>query len=227
MKDKLRLREYWTIWLLLACFCVMGLVVLLRWRAAVRDLPDGVGRPLTQQEQAEVIARNSPLTTYAYLSPNADFPREDAIRKITIHHMAGDIALERLGEVFGEQDRQASSNYAVDGQGRVALYVEEGNRSWASSSPSNDHQAVTIEVANDETGGNWHVSDTAYNALIDLCVDICRRNGIKELTWTGDDTGTLTIHKMFNEKTQCPGPYLESRMPDLAEEVTRRLMEDS
>lgn len=227
MKEKLRFREYWTIWLLLACFCAMGAVVLLRWRSAVRDLPDGVGRPLTQEEQAEVIARNSPLASYAYLSPNADFPREQPIRKITIHHMAGDIALERLGEVFGEQDRQASANYAVDGQGRVALYVEEKDRAWTSSSPDNDHQAVTIEVANDETGGDWHVSDTAYAALIDLCVDICRRNGIQELTWTGDDTGTLTIHKMFNENTQCPGPYLESRMADIAEEVTRRLMEDS
>lgn len=227
MKEKLRFREYWTIWLLLACFCVMGAVVLLRWRSAVRDLPGGVGRPLTQEEQAEVIARNSPLAAYAYLSPNADFPREQPIRKITIHHMAGDIALERLGEVFGEQDRQASANYAVDGQGRVALYVEEKDRAWTSSSPDNDHQAVTIEVANDETGGDWHVSDTAYTALIDLCVDICRRNGIRELTWTGDDTGTLTIHKMFNANTQCPGPYLESRMADIAEEVTRRLMEDS
>ncbi len=226
MKEKLRFREYWQIWLLLACFCVMGLAVLLRWRAAVRDLPDGVGRPLAAQEQAEVIARNSPLAAYAYLSPNADFPREQPIRKITIHHMAGDIALERLGEVFGEQDRQASANYAVDGQGRVALYVEEANRAWTSSSPDNDHQAVTIEVANDETGGDWHVSDAAYEALIELCVDICRRNGMEELTWTGDETGSLTIHKMFNENTQCPGPYLEGRMPDIAAEVTRRLLED-
>lgn len=222
-----RKREFLGIWLLLASFCLLAAASLLSWRLAASNIPEIVGRTLTEEERAEVIARNSPLISYAYLSPNADFPREQPIRKITIHHMAGDIALERLGEVFGEQDRQASANYAVDGQGRVALYVEEKDRAWTSSSPDNDHQAVTIEVANDETGGDWHVSDTAYAALIDLCVDICRRNGIRELTWTGDDTGTLTIHKMFNENTQCPGPYLESRMADIAEEVTRRLMEDS
>ncbi|MCM1237239.1 MAG: N-acetylmuramoyl-L-alanine amidase [Ruminococcus flavefaciens] len=221
MKDQFR--EYRSVWLLLAGFCVLAAVVLLSWHSAVRGLPDTVGRTLTQQELAEVIGRNSPLTGYVYLSPNADFPRENAIQKITIHHMADDIALERLGEVFAEQDRQASSNYAIDGQGHVALYVEESNRAWTSSSPDNDHQAVTIEVANDQIGGDWHVSDAAYEALIQLCVDICRRNGIQELVYTGDETGNLTIHKMFNPDTECPGPYLESRMPDIAAEVNRRL----
>lgn len=224
MREKLR--EYRDVCLLLLAFCALALIVLLTWRGTVRGLPDTVGRTLTQQELADVLARNSPLTDYVYLSPNASFPREDEIRKITIHHMADDIPLERLGEVFAQQDRQASSNYAVDGRGRVALYVEEANRAWTSSSPDNDHQAVTIEVANDETGGNWHVSDAAYDGLIELCVDICRRNGIEKLVYTGDDTGNLTIHKMFNPDTECPGPYLESRMPDIAAEVTRRLAEE-
>ena len=87
----------------------------------------------------------------------------------------------------------------------------------------NDSRAVTIEVANDETGGMWHVSDAAYNSLIDLCVDICRRNDIIELDFTGDADGNLTIHKMFDSNTQCPGPYLESRMKDIADEVNRQL----
>lgn len=225
MREKFR--AYWDVCLLLAAFLAAAAVVLLTWRSTVRGLPDNVGRNLTVQERADVVSRNSPLTSYVYLSPNADFPREGEVRKITIHHMAGDISLERLGEVFAEQDRQASSNYAVDGYGRVALYVEESNRAWTSSSPDNDHQAVTIEVANDETGGNWHVSDTAYETLIRLCVDICRRNGIEELVYTGDQRGNLTIHRMFNPDTECPGPYLEGKMPDIAAEVNRRLAEKS
>lgn len=223
MREKFR--AYWDVCLLLAAFCAAVVIVLLNWGSVVRGLPDNVGHSLTQQELAEVMGRNSPLTCYVYLSPNATFPRQDSIKKITIHHMADDIPLERLGEVFAEQDRQASSNYAIDGQGRVALYVEEGNRAWTSSSPDNDHQAVTIEVANDETGGNWHVSDAAYGALIELCADICRRNGIRELVYTGDERGNLTIHRMFNPDTLCPGPYLEGRMPDIAAEVNRALKE--
>lgn len=223
MKEKLR--GYGDVCLLLLALCAAAAVVLLNWRGTVRGRPDTVGRTLTQQELADIMGRNSPLTSYVYLSPNADFPREGTVCKITIHHMADNIPLERLGEVFAEEDRQASSNYAIDGRGRVALYVEEGNRAWTSSSPDNDHQAVTIEVANDETGGNWHVSDAAYGALIELCVDICRRNGIQELVYTGDERGNLTIHKMFNPDTECPGPYLEGRMPDIAAAVNRALKE--
>ena len=100
--------------------------------------------------------------------------------------------------------------------------MEEANRSWASSSPENDHAAVTIEVANEETGGSWRVSDQAYEALIALCTDICRRNGMEELVYTGDASGSLTIHKMFAD-TECPGPYLESRMEEIAETVSKNL----
>lgn len=226
MKKMAKKPEFLSVWVLLSLFCmlaagVLGLSVLSRF-----SLPDTVGRVLTDGERAEVVARNSPLTEYVFLTPNADFPRAGRVQKITIHHMAGDLALEALGDSFARRDRKASANYAIDSQGRVGLYVEEANRAWTSSSKDNDDLAVTIEVANDETGGDWHVSDAAYEALIELCVDICRRNGMEELTWTGDETGSLTIHKMFNENTQCPGPYLEGRMPDIAAEVTRRLLED-
>lgn len=218
-----RTKEFRSIWLLLLGFCAAAAVVLTLCLTFSAALPDTVGRKLTAEEKAEVIGRNSSLVDYVYLSPNANFPRENEIRKITIHHMAGDFALEDLGETFSRRDRRASSNYAIDTDGRVALYVEEENRAWTSSSRENDGQAVTIEVANDELGGDWHVSDEAYAALIDLCTDICRRNGIEQLQFTGDADGNLTIHKMFSRGTECPGPYLESRMEEIAAEVNERL----
>lgn len=207
---------------LLAAFCVLAAVTLAGAYQARQALPPYVGKDLTEEEAAEVIARNSPLTSYVRLSPNADFPREEKITKITIHHMGADLTLDALGASFGRRDRGASANYGIDSDGNVGLYVEEANRSWASSSPENDHAAVTIEVANEETGGNWRVSDRAYEALIALCTDICRRNGMEELVYTGDANGSLTIHKMFAD-TECPGPYLESRMEEIAETVSKNL----
>lgn len=218
--------EFHCIWLMLAGFCIAAGAVLILCLLFRSQIPDTVGRKLTETEKSEVIEGNSPLTEYVYLSPNADFPRGDVIRKVTIHHMAGDMTLEELGDSFAQQDRRASANYAIDSQGRVGLYVEEANQSWASSSPENDSQAVTIEVANDEVGGDWHVSDTAYKRLLDLCEDICRRNGIQELRYTGDETGNLTLHSMFYSETECPGPYLKSRMDEIASEVNRRLNGD-
>lgn len=219
----MRKSEFRSVWLLLLLFCAAAAVVLALCRTTQAGMPDTVGRKLTAEEQAEITARNSPLTSYIYLSPNADFPRGDTIRKVTIHHMAGDFTLENVGTVFARQDRRASANYGIDSAGRVALYVEEGNRAWSSSSQANDDQAVTIEVANDEIGGEWHVSDAAYAALLDLCEDICRRNGIRALRYTGDAGGTLTLHCMFSDGTECPGPYLKGRMGEIAETVNSRL----
>lgn len=165
---------------------------------------------------------NSKLATYIKLSPNCNTPRNHKIDKITIHHMAANGSVETCGEYFSNVAIRSSANYGIGSDGRIGLYVDEANRAWTSSSPSNDHRAVTIEVANDGGAPNWHVSDKALAATIDLCVDICRRNGIKALNFTGDATGNLTMHKYF-VATSCPGPYLESKFPYIAKEVNRRL----
>ena len=166
--------------------------------------------------------QNSSLVDYVKLSPNCSKPRNKKIQKITIHHMAGNLSVETCGNVFSRKQRYASSNYGIGTDGRVGLYVDEENRSWCSSSPENDHQAITIEVANDVIGKDWHISDIAFDKLILLCVDICKRNGIKKLNYTGDKTGNLTMHKWF-AATACPGPYLESRFEDIASLVNEHL----
>lgn len=165
---------------------------------------------------------NSKLVDYAIISPNKSSPRSNTIKKITIHHMAGNLTIEECGKMFARPDRQANSNYSVGTDGRVGMYVEEKDRSWCSSSPENDHQAITIEVANCTGAPEWRVSDAALEKLIELCTDICRRNNIKKLNFTGDTTGNLTMHKWF-AATACPGPYLESKFPYIADEVNKRL----
>ena len=163
---------------------------------------------------------NSSLVCYTKLSPFHSGQRTHAISKITIHHMAGNLSVETCGNVF--QSSESSSNYGVGTDGRRAMYVEEKNRSWASCSAWNDNRAVTIEVANCKSGGDWPVSDKALASLIELCVDICKRNGMKKLEYTGDENGSLTIHSMF-APTACPGPYLKSKLTYIANEVTKQL----
>lgn len=165
---------------------------------------------------------NSSLISYTKISPNRTSPRRQPIRKITIHHMAGNLTVEQCGVVFAPTSRRASSNYGIGTDGRIGMYVEEKDRAWTSSSPDNDNQAVTIEVANNTLGPNWTVSDKAMTSLIDLCVDICKRNGIQRLNFTGDKTGNLTMHCYF-KSTLCPGPYLKSKFPYIASEVNKRL----
>ena len=106
--------------------------------------------------------------------------------------------------------------------------MEEKDRSWCSSSRSNDNRAVTIEVASD-TVHPYKVTDQAYSALIDLLVDICRRNGIKALLWKGDksligqvDKQNMTVHRWFANKA-CPGDYLYNLHGQIAAQVNERL----
>lgn len=165
---------------------------------------------------------NSSLVNYTKLSPNCTKPRGRKITKITVHHVAGVTTVEALGNLFANASRKASSNYGIGSDGRVGLYVDEANQAWTSSNSENDSQAVTIEVSNSQKGGNWPVSDKVLAKLIDLVTDICQRNGIEKLNYTGDKNGNLTRHNMF-AATACPGPYLQSKFPYIAEEVNKRL----
>lgn len=169
---------------------------------------------------------NSSLVSYTKISPWKTSPRNHLIDTITIHCVVGQCTVATLGEVF--QTKQASSNYGIGKDGKIGMYVEEKDRSWCSSSGSNDNRAITIEVASDTTEP-YAVSSFAYTALIDLCADICRRNGIKELKWKGDksligqvDKQNMTVHRWFANKS-CPGTYLYERHGDIAAKVNKKL----
>ena len=171
---------------------------------------------------------NSPLVEYTKISPNKTSPRNHAIDTISIHCVVGQCSLETLGSIFSNRERQASCNYGVDKDGRIGMYVEEKDRSWCTSSSSNDNRAITIEVASDTTHP-YKVTDAALNGLIKLLVDICKRNNIKELKWKGDpslighpDQQNMTVHRWFANKS-CPGDYLYNLHPYIAKEVNKKL----
>ena len=175
-----------------------------------------------------MVFTNSPLVKYTKISPNKTVNRKNKIDTITIHCVVGQCSVETLGYVFADPDREASSNYGVGYDGKIGMYVEEKDRSWCSSNAANDHRAITIEVASD-TYHPYAVNDKAYNALIELVADICKRNNIKELKWKADksligqpDKQNMTVHRWFDTKS-CPGDYLYNRMGDIAEKVNKKL----
>ena len=174
---------------------------------------------------------NSPLVSYTRISPNRTINRNHAIDTITIHCVVGQCSVETLGNIFAPESRQASCNYGIGADGRIGMYCEEKDRSWCSSNAANDHRAVTIEVASD-TKHPYAVNDKAYAALIDLCTDICKRNGIKKLLWKADksligqvDKQNMTVHRWFANKS-CPGDYLYNRHSEIAELVNKRISTD-
>ena len=166
----------------------------------------------------------SKLVNYTQISPNRNSPRNHKIDRITPHCVVGQCSVEALGNLFANSGREASSTYGIGADARVGMYCPEEDRPWTSSSPANDHRAITIECASDTYypyAFNWVV----YMKLVDLCVDICQRYGKTKLLWLGtdnyepkDNEMLLTVHRWY-ASTQCPGDWLMERMSDLASRV--------
>ena len=172
---------------------------------------------------------NSSLVSYTKISPNKTINRNHPIDTITIHCVVGQCTAESLGNHFANPSLGASSNYGVDRDGRIGLYVEEKDRSYCTSNAANDHRAITIEVASD-TSHPYAVTNAAYEALIKLVADICKRNNIKKLVWSTNKFDrvnhingcNMTVHRDYANKS-CPGQYLYDRHGDIANRVNKIL----
>lgn len=176
---------------------------------------------------------NSKLVVYTKLSPHCTKPRQGKIKGISIHTMAGPGSVEGCGQVF--QTSEASSHYGIGPDGRIGQYVLEENRAWCCSHKV-DHEVVTIEVSSIQAYREpYECTAKAYESLIDLCVDICQRNGIKELIWKEGKqycpafTGNWAVCNMVphryttNKGKSCPGNYLFGKYGEIAERVNARL----
>lgn len=172
---------------------------------------------------------NSKLVNYTRISPNRSVNRNHKIDTVSIHCVVGQCSVETLGSIFASTSKEASSNYGIGYDGRIGMYVEEKDRSWCTSSASNDNRAITIEVASD-TYHPYRVNDAAYKSLIKLLVDICKRNGIKKLVWSTNKSKrmnhlngcNMTVHRDYANKS-CPGDYLYNLHGQIAKEVNAQL----
>ena len=158
------------------------------------------------------------------------------IRRITWHHVAGNLPIETIRNVL--QGANISATYGVQ-DNQIGQYICEDNRPWTSSNAVNDNQAITIEISNDESvmarpGNNtlngrvetvaqrgdrlgWPISAASYETAIRLTVDCMQRNNMPPLV-VGE---TLTWHSMFSA-TNCPGPWIMERLQQIADECNRR-----
>ena len=160
---------------------------------------------------------NSSLVTYRHITSHKTKGRGGhKIDKIFVHHMAANLSVKQCGSVF--DNRQASAHYGVNGTA-IGQYVDEADTAWHCGNFSMNQRSIGIELAND--GGsstNWHVADSTIHTAIKLIADICLRNGIQKINYTGDLNGNLCMHKWV-VSTSCPGPYLATQFKKIADGV--------
>ena len=172
---------------------------------------------------------NSNLSCMRVISPNRNSPRNHKIDAITIHCVVGQMGVEALCNEFSRESKGASCNYGIGYDGRIGTVVDEEDRSWCTSSGENDNRAITIECASDAFYP-YAINANVWKSLIELCADICKRNGIKKLVWSTDkytrmnhlNGCNLTVHRDYENKS-CPGDYIYSRLGQIAKEVNQKL----
>ena len=171
---------------------------------------------------SNLAARVVPADVSNYAQGRVKYGTHYNVCKITPHHMSGKLSAQRCGELFQNPTRDASSTYGIGFEGEIYGYVDEDDRPWTSSNWKNDIQAITIECSNaSNSDPDWPLTNATWNSLINLCVDICRRYNFR-LDYDGTPNGSLTRHNMFAD-TDCPGPWLERHLPELAETVNKIL----
>lgn len=141
--------------------------------------------------------------------------RKTTIKKIIIHHAAAVTSAEDLANLFAKTTRGASATYTIGNDGTIISCLDESITPGTSGGYEADKDAVTIEVANSQSGGQWPISDKALKSLVLLCADIAKRN--KEIGKLVKGKN-LCWHSMY-QATACPGPYLLSKMEYIATEA--------
>lgn len=165
----------------------------------------------------------SPYIDSVVLTSKHSGRRTHKVQAFVIHHMAAHWTGKQCAEYFRDTPgRQASTNYAIGYDGDVALNVEEHNRAWTSGSNWADQRAITFELANSSMGHPWRVSDKTIDKAIVMLAELHQRYGLKEASYTGNTNGTLWRHDWF-QSTNCPGPYLGSKLAYMADEINKIL----
>ena len=167
-------------------------------------------------DHVDLNKNSNPRNAY-YSDTGKTYNPTGVIDKIALHHMAGKMTARACAEMH-KRSTGASANYYIGYDGEICLGVDESRRAWTTGSRECDSYAVTIECSNSQNGEPWPVSDASYNSVIKLIADICKRNGIPRINYTGDKSGNLVMHKWY-QNTACPGTYLAGRFEDIANKV--------
>lgn len=177
---------------------------------------------------ASIPASCSPLATYYNRAANC-YTRDEKIDTITVHCYVGQVTAKQGCDYFATTTRDdgASCNYVVGHDGSIGVCVPEDERSGCTSNRANDQRAITIEVAS-ESKHPYEVTQNAYDSLVKLIADICKRNGIKKLVWSTNKEDrvnhrngcNMTVHRDYANKS-CPGDYLYGKHGEIAALVNK------
>ena len=159
---------------------------------------------------------HSPLATQ-YIGENKNYsgPGYRAGKKlIVVHHMAGVLTPVQCNNAL--KGRGGSIHYAIGNDGSIGWGIDEDEVAWHAGNWPINQKSIGIETSNSAVGGDWPVSQAAFDSLCKLVADIAKRNNMGTLV-SGKNIG---YHAMY-AATACPGPTLKARFQELIDTANK------
>lgn len=157
---------------------------------------------------------HSPLAK-TYIGENSNFSNPSyrtATDLIVVHHMAGVLTPTQCNNSL--KGRGGSIHYAIGNDGTIGWGIDETEVAWHAGNWPINQRSIGIETSNSSTGGDWPVSEAAFNSLVYLVADIAKRNNMGKLVFKQN----IGYHGLY-ASTSCAGPTLIGRMDELIEKA--------
>lgn len=145
------------------------------------------------------------------------------ITGVVIHHVAG---TNGLSYVANKNSRNSHPTYHIARSGAVTGIVHPDRRPY-STGGAPDPNAVTFEIDNSSTGGDWPVSAESVEALIDVIIYHASQSPRAGKGFAKNDRNStqseffIAWHKQYSA-TACPGPFLMSQLDYIVSECNKR-----
>jgi hypothetical protein len=145
------------------------------------------------------------------------------INGVVIHHVAG---TNGLRYVANDNSRNSHPTYHISNSGSVTGIVNPSRRPYSTGGQP-DPSAVTFEIDNSSTGGDWPVSSAAIEALINVIVYHASQSPragkgfAKNLPAVKQSEFFIAWHSQY-KATACPGPFIMSQLDYIVSECNKR-----
>ena len=145
------------------------------------------------------------------------------INGVVIHHVAG---TNGLRYVANANSRNSHPTYHIANSGAVTGIVNPSRRPF-STGGAPDPNAVTFEIDNSSTGGDWPISAAALDSLIDVIVfhgsqsPRAGKGFAKNIKGQAQSEFFVAWHSQYSA-TACPGPFIMSQLDYIVSECNKR-----
>ena len=145
------------------------------------------------------------------------------INGAVIHHVAG---TNGLSYVANANTRNSHPTYHIARSGAVTGIVNPERRPH-STGGAPDPNAVSFEIDNSSTGGDWPISSESLEALIDVIVFHASQSPragkgfAKNQPSVAQPEFFIAWHSQY-KSTACPGPFIMSQLDYIVDECNKR-----